>query len=55
MKRADKSAMAESNFSEFISELSEDETLDVHAMRCVRGGDGDGGTGVPIFPPPPPK
>ena len=55
MKREDKSATAERNFREFISELSENETLDLHAMKCVRGGEGDGGTPGPIIPPPPPK
>jgi hypothetical protein len=53
MKRTDKSATAERNFREFISELSENETLDLHALRCVRGGEGDGGDSTPIVPKPP--
>jgi hypothetical protein len=53
MKRADKSSMNEKKFKEFISELSENETLDLHAMTCVRGGDGDTGGNGPIIPPPP--
>jgi hypothetical protein len=53
MKRTDKSATAERNFKEFISELSENETLDVHAMKCVRGGEGDGGGDLPSNPNPP--
>lgn len=55
MKRADKSAVAEKKFEELISQLSENETLDVQMMYRIRGGEGDGGGDKPIIPPPPPK
>lgn len=53
MKRADKSSVDEKKFKEFISELSENETLDLNAMTFVRGGEGDGGAPIPPSPKPP--
>ena len=49
MKKADKSAMTERNFEELISKLSENAILDLHTMRCVRGGDGEGDGGEVII------
>ncbi len=40
MERADKSAMTERKFKEFISKLSENEILDLHAMSCIVRGYG---------------
>jgi len=53
MEKTDKSAMAKRNFDELISRLSDNEVLDLHAMRCVRGGDGEGNGGEPIIIIPP--
>ena len=55
MKRADKKSV-ERDFSELISEFSENEILDLNAMQYVRGGDGpaDGGGDLIILPPKPP-
>ena len=49
MKRADKSAMANRNYFELISELSDCKILSLQEMICVRGGDGEGGGGEPII------
>jgi len=55
MKRADKSsATVKRNFLELISVLSEGEILNLHEMRCVRGGVGEGGGDIIIIPPKPP-
>lgn len=51
MEKSVKSKMAKRSIDEFISRLSENEILDPEAMRCVRGGDGDGGGDSPIIPP----
>jgi len=53
MKRADKSSTTvKRNFLELISVLSEGEILNLHEMRCVRGGDGEGAGGELIIIPP---
>ncbi len=44
--------MAKRNFDELISKLSENEILNIKAMSCVRGGDGEAGGGEPIIIPP---
>jgi hypothetical protein len=50
MKTADKSAMTKKNFDELVPILSEEAILDLHAMSCVRGGEGDGGGDLIIIP-----
>ena len=55
MKRADKTSVTKRDFDELISKLSENEMLNVQAMSCVRGGDGDGGGDIILFPPKQPK
>jgi|WetSurSiteA1Bulk_404760.scaffolds.fasta_scaffold01529_2 hypothetical protein len=52
MKTAIKSEMTKRNFDELTSILS-DVTLDLHAMSCVRGGDGEANGGEPIIIIPP--
>lgn len=55
MRRADKSANETRNLSLLISKLSENEILNIQAMSCIRGGDGEanGGEDIIIIPPPP--
>jgi hypothetical protein len=55
MKTADKSAMTKRNFDELISKFSKEEILNVYAMQSVKGGDGDGGADIILFPPKPPQ
>ena len=53
MERTIRTKMAKRNFDELISKLSENEILNIKAMSCVRGGDGEadgGGDGI-IIPP----
>jgi hypothetical protein len=52
MKTANKSEVTKRNFDELVSILSK-ETLDLHAMSCVKGGDGEGNGGEPIIIIPP--
>lgn len=54
MKRADKSVKTSRNLDSFISKLTENEILNQDAMRCIRGGDGegDGGEVIIIIPKP---
>jgi hypothetical protein len=54
MKTADKSAMTKKKFDELVPILSEEAILDLHAMSHVKGGDGDGGADLILFPPKPP-
>ena len=49
MKRADKTSVTKRDFDELISKLSENEMLNVQAMSCVRGGDGEGDGGEVII------
>jgi hypothetical protein len=53
MKTTDKSEITKRDFDELISKFSEKEILNVYAMECVRGGDGDGGPDLVIIPKPP--
>jgi hypothetical protein len=57
MKRADKSAMATRNLDLFISNVSEDEILNLRTMSSVRGGSDDGEANgsepIVIIPKPP--
>jgi len=53
MERADKSAMEKRNYFEVITEFYGGKILNLHEMRCVRGGDGEGGGGEPIIIIPP--
>ena len=44
------------NENDLFSVFTENETLNLQSMRCIRGGDGDGGDGgdpIIIIPPPP--
>jgi hypothetical protein len=50
MKRADKSAETIKNFDQLISKLSGNEILDIQAMSCIKGGDGNGSTPILIIP-----
>lgn len=49
MKRENESLIAKRNFDLLIAKLSEKEILDLHAMSCVRGGDGEANGGEPII------
>ena len=51
MERKIRSEMAKRDFDELISKLSENEILNPDAMRCVRGGDGEGGGDIILVPP----
>lgn len=53
MKRLNKSAKTTRNFEQLISKLSENEILNLQAMSCVRGGEGEGGGNIILIPPPP--
>jgi hypothetical protein len=50
MKKVDTTATTKRDFDEFISQFSKNEILDLHAMSCIRGGDGDGGGEIVIIP-----
>jgi len=52
MKKLDTTATTKRDFDEFISKFSKDEILNLHAMSCVKGGDGDadGGGDIIIIP-----
>lgn len=50
MKKADKSAEAIRNFDQLISKLSGNEILNLQAMSCIKGGDGNGSTPILIIP-----
>lgn len=41
------------NFDELVSKLTGNEILTIHAMSCVRGGDGEGNELIIILPPKP--
>jgi len=51
MKRKIRSEMAKRDVVELISKLTENEILNHDAMRCVRGGYGEGGEDAIIIPP----
>ena len=51
MERSVKSKMAKRDLEELIGKLTENEILNPDAMRCVRGGDGDGGGDTIMIPP----
>jgi len=53
MKKADKSAKVIRNLDHLLSELSDDEILNLQALSYVRGGEGEGGGDIIIIPPPP--
>jgi hypothetical protein len=55
MKRADKTSVTKRDFDELISKFSKEEILNVYAMQSVKGGDGDGGGDIILFPPKPPQ
>jgi hypothetical protein len=42
MKNLDKSIKSDKNFDQLISKLSENEILNIPAMSCVKGGEGNG-------------
>ena len=48
MKKAGKTT---GNMTTLVSMLTENQVLSLDKMKCVRGGDGDGGTPI-IIPPP---
>ena len=50
MKRADKSAETIRNFDQLISKLSGNEILDIQAMSCIKGGEGEGSIPILIIP-----
>lgn len=50
MKNLDNPTTEKRDLDKLISKFSENEILDLHAMSCVRGGDGDGGGDIPIIP-----
>ena len=49
MKKADKSAEAIRNFDQLISKLSGNEILNIQAMSCIKGGDGEAAGGSPVI------
>jgi hypothetical protein len=49
MKTAKKSAESIRNFDQLISELSENEILNIQSMSKVRGGNADGEGSIPII------
>jgi len=51
MEKKIRTEMAKKDFDELISKLSENEILNPSAMRCVRGGEGEGGEDAIIIPP----
>ena len=51
MKRSANSEMVKRDLENLISVLNENEILTPEAMRCVRGGDGDGGGDGILIPP----
>jgi hypothetical protein len=51
MKRKIRTEMAKTSLDELISKLSENEILNADAMRCVRGGEGEGGGDTIMIPP----
>ncbi len=55
MKRAARSTMTTKKSDEMISKFSNNEKLSERAMQFVRGGDGDGGGVIILFPPKPPQ
>jgi len=55
MKRADKFQVTSGSLEELVSKFSKDEILSELAMQSVKGGDGDGGADIIIFPPKPPE
>lgn len=55
MKKAEKIQTAIRNFDLLETVLSKDQMLNESAMQSVRGGDGDGGGDIILYPPKPPK
>jgi len=53
MKRENKSEKTTGKLDHFVSGLSDNEILSLHAMRYVKGGAGEGGEDIIIIPPPP--
>lgn len=53
MKRTNELSPVKNDLNRLICELSENELLDLHAMSCIRGGDGEGNGGEPIIIIPP--
>jgi hypothetical protein len=51
MERSVKSKMAKRDLEKLVSEFPVSEILTPDAMRCVRGGDGEGGHDGIIIPP----
>jgi len=51
MEKKIRTEMAKKDFDELISKLSENEILNPSAMRCVRGGYGEGGGDIILIPP----
>jgi len=51
MEKKIRTEMAKTSLDELISKLSENEILNPDAMRCVRGGEGEGGGDGIIIPP----
>jgi hypothetical protein len=50
MKRAVKSAETIRNFDQLISKLSGNEILNIQAMSCIKGGEGEGSIPILIIP-----
>lgn len=48
-----KSANSKKSLDVLVSKLTENEILNINAMSCVRGGDGDGLEIIIILPPKP--
>lgn len=55
MKNLNKKSEDKRNLESLISRISETQILNIHAMSCVRGGDGEanGGGDIIIIPPKP--
>lgn len=49
MKKAIRSSEETRNFDQLISKLSENEILNIQAMSCIRGGDGEANGGEVVI------
>jgi len=55
MKKVDTTATTKRDSDELISKFSKEEILDLLSLSHIKGGDGDGGGDIVLFPPKPPQ
>jgi len=53
MKKTAKKTEVKVDFDDLSSKFSKDQIINVNAMQSVRGGDGDGGGDIILYPPKP--